>query len=200
MVSPQSPSLSVKSSEHPASPTHDESPQGQENLSFTNEEPNVEFMAIPSEDNNVRVSFCKASSKVAIHQADQPTSTPEESTDNEQSTYEEVAANVSNKDDPNMLVLTFRSWFLGIGFTCLLSFVNQFFWYRTSPLIIGVLVAQLLSHLLGKFMARFLPTRKWKIFRWTFTFNPGPFTVKEHCIITAMANAASVRCDGSATR
>ena len=195
MVNPQSPALSDKSSE-PAASTHDEGGQGQENASFANEEPNVEFMAIPGEDNNVRVSFCKASSTVDIEQAVDSTSTSEETAvDNEQSAYEEVAANVSNKDDPSISVLTFRSWFLGIAFTCLLSFVNQFFWYRTSPLIIGVLVAQLLSHLLGKLMARFLPSRRWKIFRWTFTLNPGPFTVKEHCIITAMANAASVRRD-----
>jgi len=105
---------------------------------------------------------------------------------------EEVAANVSNVDDPTVLVLTFRSWFLGLLFTCLLSFVNQFFWYRTSPLFVGTLVAQLLSYPLGKTMARLLPTRHFRIFRWNFTLNPGPFTIKEHCIITAMANATCV--------
>ena len=106
---------------------------------------------------------------------------------------EEVAAHVSNTDDPTISVLTFRSWFLGLLFTCLLSFVNQFFWYRTSPLFVGTLVAQLLTYPLGKLMAKLLPTRKFRIFRWTFTLNPGPFTIKEHCIITAMANATCVR-------
>ena len=137
-------------------------------------------------DNPMSVSFRKSTSTVNIDQTDPP-ATP---VDDEQSPYEEVAANVSNKDDPTMSVLTFRSWFLGLVFTCLLSFVNQFFWYRTSPLVIGVLVAQLLSHVLGKLMAKFLPCRTWKVLRWNFTLNPGPFTVKEHCIITAMANAA----------
>lgn len=117
---------------------------------------------------------------------------PLEIVENEQSPFEEVAANVSNKDDPSMAALTFRSWFLGIAFTCVLSFVNQFFWYRTSPLIIGVLVAQLLSHLLGKAMAKVLPRKTFKIFRWRFTLNPGPFTVKEHCIITTMASTGCV--------
>jgi hypothetical protein len=140
-----------------------------------------------NENDTVRVSFSKASSTVDIDRIDSCSTM-----DHQQSAYEEVAANVSNKDDPNILVLTFRSWLIGLTFTCLLSFVNQFFWYRTSPLIIGVLVAQLLSHLLGKLMARFLPTRQWKCFRWSFSLNPGPFTVKEHCIITTMANAASV--------
>ncbi|CAF1427936.1 unnamed protein product, partial [Rotaria sordida] len=36
------------------------------------------------------------------------------SNDDEQSPYEEVAVNISNKDDPTMLCLTFRSVFIGI--------------------------------------------------------------------------------------
>jgi 4-amino-4-deoxy-L-arabinose transferase-like glycosyltransferase len=80
----------------------------------------------------------------------------------------------------------------GLLFTCLLSFVNQFFWYRTSPLFVGTLVAQLLTYPLGKTMAKILPTRKFQIYRWSFSLNPGPFTMKEHCIITAMANATCV--------
>ncbi|CAF4541035.1 unnamed protein product, partial [Rotaria socialis] len=108
----------------------------------------------------------------------------------EQSPYEEVAANVSNKDDRDMPCLTLRSWIISLLFTCLLSFVNQFFWYRTSPLFVGVIVAQLLSHLLGKIMAKVLPRRTFKVWRWGFCLNPGPFTIKEHCIITAMASAA----------
>lgn len=105
---------------------------------------------------------------------------------------DEVAAAVADRDDPTMLVLTFRSWFLGLLFTVLLSFVNQFFWYRTSPLFVGTLVAQLLTYPLGKAMAKWLPKRTFKLYRWEFSFNPGPFTIKEHCIITAMANATCV--------
>jgi len=145
----------------------------------------------PIDINNLRVSFRKDSLTVDINQKHNPIQ-PLKINENEQSAYEEVAANVSNKDDPTQSVLTFRSLFLGLAFTCVLSFVNQFFWYRTSPLVIGVLVAQLLSHLLGKLMAKILPSRKFRIFRWNFTFNPGPFTVKEHCIITTMASVATV--------
>ena len=145
------------------------------------------YPSLPEDGSALRVSFNIADASVHIHSTE-----PEITVDDDQSPYDEVAANVSNKDDPTMAVLTFRSWFLGLVFTCVLSFINQFFWYRTSPLVIGVLVAQLLSHLLGKLLAKILPTRQWKIFRWTFSFNPGPFTVKEHCIITAMAGAAAV--------
>lgn len=147
----------------------------------------------PDATDDIRVSFRKDSLTVDIstrHNSTEPIVLNEN--ENEQSPYEEVAANVSNKDDPTQLVLTFRSWFLGLAFTCILSFVNQFFWYRTSPLVIGVLVAQLLSHLLGKFMAKVLPRRTFQIFRWKFSLNPGPFTVKEHCIITTMASTGCV--------
>lgn len=173
-----SPSPSIKSKE--------KSEDGHLNESFVDDNPQF-YPSLPEDGAVLRVSFNVADAEVHIH----PTNT-ETVDDEDQSPYEEVAANVSNKDDPSMPVLTFRSWLLGLAFTCILSFVNQFFWYRTSPLVIGVLVAQLLSHLLGKLLARVLPTRQWKIFRWSFTLNPGPFSVKEHCIITAMAGAAAV--------
>lgn len=175
---------------------------GQDNPSFLIEDADVEIKQFNNFSNhihNLRVSFRRNSLSVDIDQPDDPLepfdnndNNANQNHENEQSPYEEVAANVSNKDDPTMLVLTFRSWFLGLAFTCLLSFINQFFAYRTSPLMVGVLVAQLLSHLLGKLMAKILPTKKFKIFRWNFTLNPGPFTVKEHCIITTMASTACV--------
>jgi hypothetical protein len=152
------------------------------------------FHAKEPDIDTLQVVFSKENSTVDINYRDDSiiSAQPFAADDNEQASDEEVAANVSNKDDPSVSVLTFRSWFLGILFTCLLSFVNQFFWYRTSPLFVGTLVAQLLTYPLGKAMAKILPTRQVTIFRWTFTLNPGPFTTKEHCIITAMANATCV--------
>jgi hypothetical protein len=37
-------------------------------------------------------------------------------------------------------------------------------------------------------MARWLPTRVFRVFGYNFTFNPGPFNQKEHMLITVMAN------------
>jgi hypothetical protein len=113
----------------------------------------------------------------------------------EQSPYEEVAANVPNHDDPSMLCFTFRSFILGILFTCLLSFVNQFFIFRTSPLNIDMILVQLLCYPIGKLLATVLPNRTFQPFgkRWEFSLNPGPFTIKEHCIISTMSSTASVR-------
>jgi hypothetical protein len=173
---------------------------GEDNVNFAKDDGNTvdidfeEFERTESDIDHFHVAFSKATLKVDInYQQDATISTEPFAIDETgQASDEEVAANVSNTDDPSILVLTFRSWFLGLLFTCLLSFVNQFFWYRTSPLFIGTLVAQLLTYPLGKAMAKILPRRKFKIFRWSFTLNPGPFTIKEHCIITAMANATCV--------
>jgi OPT family small oligopeptide transporter len=73
-------------------------------------------------------------------------------------------------------------WALGIIFSCLLSFVNQFFWYRQNALTLSPLVVQLLSYPLGKLMEKVIPTSKF--------FNPGPFNMKEHVLITTMANCS----------
>ncbi|CAF3737962.1 unnamed protein product [Rotaria sp. Silwood1] len=73
--------------------------------------------------------------------------------DDEQSPFEEVAANISNKDDPTILCLTFRSVFIGILLTCFDSVVFQFFAYRTSPLDINIGLIILLAYMMGEFMA-----------------------------------------------
>lgn len=174
---------------------------GEDNINFANDYDgdivDIDLDEIQNNEpdvDNFHVAFSKATSTVDITYGQDSTTTAEPfaADETEQVSDEEVAANVSTVDDPSMLVLTFRSWFLGLLFTCLLSFVNQFFWYRTSPLFVGTLVAQLLTYPLGKFMAKTLPQRRFRIFRRSFTLNPGPFTIKEHCIITAMANATCV--------
>ena len=47
-----------------------------------------------------------------------------------ESPYAEVRAAVSNTDDPNMPVNTFRMWFIGIIITIIVSAINQFFVMR----------------------------------------------------------------------
>ncbi|CAF3966595.1 unnamed protein product, partial [Rotaria sordida] len=108
------------------------------------------------------------------------------SNDDEQSPYEEVAVNISNKDDPTMLCLTFRSVFIGILLTCLMSFTAQFFAYRTSPLDINIGLIILLGYMLGEFISKILPEKLFNM-----TINPGSFSVKEHTLITIMALTAT---------
>ncbi|KAI8969087.1 OPT family small oligopeptide transporter [Mycotypha africana] len=104
--------------------------------------------------------------------------------DEEDSPIEEVRAVVSNTDDPSLPVYTFRMWSLGIIFAALLSFVNQFFFYRQNALSLSPLVVQLLTFPLGKIMEKVIPKSPF--------FNPGPFNMKEHVLITVMANCSYV--------
>ena len=107
----------------------------------------------------------------------------------ENSPIEEVALTVPVGDDPETPVLTFRMWVLGTASCALLSFLNQFFWYRKEPLTITAISAQIAVVPLGRLMAAALPDRAFlRGTRWEFSLNPGPFNVKEHVIITIFAN------------
>ncbi|TFK79308.1 OPT oligopeptide transporter [Polyporus arcularius HHB13444] len=99
------------------------------------------------------------------------------------SPYPEVRSAVANTDDPDMPVNTFRAWFIGVLWAIIIPGMNQFFFFRYPSVTVGGIVAQLLSFPLGRLWARVLPNIK--IFG--VALNPGPFTVKEHVIITIMA-------------
>lgn len=104
----------------------------------------------------------------------------------------QVDITVPKTDDPTLPVYTFRMWFLGIASCVLLSFLNQFFWYRTEPLSIGSISAQIAVVPLGHLMARTVTNRVFlQGTRFEFTLNPGPFNVKEHVLITMLANAGA---------
>ncbi|KAI6671502.1 hypothetical protein NL676_006387 [Syzygium grande] len=78
------------------------------------------------------------------------------------------------------------------GVLPLLSFLNQFFWYRRERLSVTSVSAQVAVVPLGHLMAGVITKRVFfQGSKWQFTLNPGPFNVKE---ITVFANsgAASV--------
>ncbi|KAJ2444896.1 hypothetical protein GGF42_006163 [Coemansia sp. RSA 2424] len=87
--------------------------------------------------------------------------------------------------------MTFRSGVLGVFFVCLISFVNQFYWERDNPIALNLLIVQLLCYPLGVAMAWALPRRMWNCFGYKWTMNPGPFTIKEHVLISLMSNASA---------
>lgn len=116
----------------------------------------------------------------------------EPAAEEENSPVKQVALTVSTTDDPSLPVLTFRMWVLGTLSCVLLSFLNQFFWYRTEPLTITAISAQIAVVPLGQLMAAKITKRVfWKGSRWEFTLNPGPFNVKEHVLITIFANSGA---------
>ncbi|GMN58310.1 hypothetical protein TIFTF001_027405 [Ficus carica] len=119
----------------------------------------------------------------------------------EVSPIEEVRLTVTNTDDPTLPVWTFRMWFLGLLSCGLLSFLNQFFAYRTEPLIITQITVQVASLPIGHFLARTLPETRFRIPGFgarRFSVNPGPFNIKEHVLVTIFANAGSAFGSGSA--
>ncbi|RZS20509.1 hypothetical protein BHM03_00053031 [Ensete ventricosum] len=125
----------------------------------------------------------------------------EASEDEEISPIEQVRLTVRNTDDPTLPVWTFRMWFLGLASVCLMSFLNQFFSYRSEPLVITQITVQVASLPLGHFLARVLPTRRFRLpglGQREFSLNPGPFNMKEHVLISIFANAGCAFGNGSA--
>ncbi|KAK4792429.1 hypothetical protein SAY86_022864 [Trapa natans] len=121
--------------------------------------------------------------------------------DEDASPIEQVRLTVLNTDDPTLPVWTFRMWFLGLISCCLLSFLNQFFAYRTEPLVITQITIQVATLPIGRFLAAFLPTATFRLpglGEREFSVNPGPFNMKEHVLISIFANAGSAFGSGSA--
>ncbi|KAF8030991.1 hypothetical protein BT93_D0240 [Corymbia citriodora subsp. variegata] len=106
---------------------------------------------------------------------------------------EEVRLTVPTTDDPSLPAMTFRTWVLGIASCIILSFVNQFFGYRSNQLSISSISAQIVVLPIGKLMAATLPSKPIPVpfTRWSFSLNPGPFNLKEHVLITIFANSGA---------
>lgn len=131
-----------------------------------------------------------ATNKPSSSEVNEPVEPKEEKEEN--SPVKQVALTVPTTDDPSLPVLTFRMWVLGTLSCILLSFLNQFFWYRTEPLTITAISAQIAVVPLGQLMAAKITDRVFfKESRWEFTLNPGPFNVKEHVLITIFANSGA---------
>ena len=106
------------------------------------------------------------------------------------SPYPEVRALVPPVDDVDIPVNTFRAWFLGIIFAILGTGINQFFSMRYPGIWIYTYVAQFVAYPCGVFLAKFLPTYRFPLGPLSFTLNPGPFSQKEHMLISIMSNVA----------
>ncbi|KAM0934642.1 putative oligopeptide transporter, OPT superfamily [Dioscorea sansibarensis] len=124
--------------------------------------------------------------------ANEPSTSSSAEKEEQNSPIEQVALTVPTGDDPTIPCLTFRMWVLGTLSCVLLSFLNQFFWYRKEPLSITAISAQIAVVPIGHLMAATLTERVF--FRGTrceFTLNPGPFNMKEHVLITIFANSGA---------
>jgi OPT family small oligopeptide transporter len=106
----------------------------------------------------------------------------------DESPYPEVRAAVADVDVPSMPVNTFRMWFLGMFYVILVSGLNQFFEARYPTVFVGGFIVQLTALPLGKALEKILPTTRFRTFGCSWSLNPGPFNIKEHVLITVMAN------------
>ena len=105
------------------------------------------------------------------------------------SPYAEVRAAVRNYDE-DLPVNTIRAWVLGFLMVTLGSGLNMLFSLRNPSISISAFVAQLVAYPLGVGWDRIMPTRQFRTFGYTWSFNPGPFNMKEHALITIMANVS----------
>lgn len=98
------------------------------------------------------------------------------------SPFPAVRAVVPETDDKEIPVNTLRAWVLGIVFVFLGAGVNQFFSLRYPGVRIVSLVAELIAFPLGVILAKILPISR---------FNPDRhFNIKEHALVTIMANVS----------
>ncbi|KAJ5604373.1 hypothetical protein N7510_009527 [Penicillium lagena] len=100
----------------------------------------------------------------------------------EDSPYPEVRAVVQPVNDITQPVNTVRMWTIGLVFTIVGSGLNQFFSLRQPSVTISALVAQLLAFPVGRAWGKWMPLG---------ILNPDRhFNIKEHALITIMANVA----------
>lgn len=96
---------------------------------------------------------------------------------------------VSFSDDPTLPTLTFRYFILTIIFVVPGAFLSMMSHYRTTYAPYSIFFVQIASSYIGDWLAKVLPA--WNVrlplTRWSFSLNPGPFSVKEHVLITISA-------------
>jgi hypothetical protein len=96
---------------------------------------------------------------------------------------------VSYTDDPTLPTLTFRYFLLTIVFVVPGAFLSMMSHYRTTYAPYSIFFVQIASSYVGAWLAKVLPawTIRFPFTNWSFSLNPGPFSVKEHVLITISA-------------
>ena len=92
--------------------------------------------------------------------------------------------------DEEVPTSTIRAWVIGLLMTTICSSVNALFLLRYPIISIGPYVVQLIAYPIGLAWAKWMPAKEFKFFGLKANLNPGPFNIKEHVIIVAMANAS----------
>ncbi|KAJ5092700.1 hypothetical protein N7456_008561 [Penicillium angulare] len=92
-------------------------------------------------------------------------------------------------DDPTLPTITFRYFVLSALFVIPGAFLSQMSYFRTTSAPYSVFFVQIACHYVGHFLARTLPA--WNVglpgTRFSFNLNPGPWSIKEHVLVTVTA-------------
>ncbi|PSK37589.1 OPT family small oligopeptide transporter [Candidozyma pseudohaemuli] len=99
------------------------------------------------------------------------------------SIYPEVRS-VAQPFDDQVPCETFRVYVLGLLWTVIGSFINQFFTERMPSISLSTAVVQLCMFPCGKLLELILPAWDVKIWKWKFNLNPGPWSAKEQMLAT----------------
>ncbi|RMZ02277.1 hypothetical protein D0860_07285 [Hortaea werneckii] len=107
-----------------------------------------------------------------------------------ESPYEAVRAAVRETDGEEA-ANTIRAWVLGFIFVTAAACINMFLSMRSPAIIIPTVVILLLVYPVGCLWAKVMPTKKFNTLGVEWTLNTGPFTIKEHTVITLVANVTA---------
>jgi hypothetical protein len=96
---------------------------------------------------------------------------------------------VSLHDDTTLPTLTFRYFVLAILFVAPGAFLSQMSHFRTTYAPYSVLFVQIASNYAGLWLAKILPALYVRVpfTKYGFNLNPGPWSVKEHVLVTISA-------------
>lgn len=90
---------------------------------------------------------------------------------------------VSMTDNPEELTLTFRYFLLAVLFIVPGAFLSQMSYFRTTSAAYSVFFVQIASNYVGVWLAKVLPNKKIL----GINLNPGPWSTKEHVLVTLSA-------------
>lgn len=96
---------------------------------------------------------------------------------------------VNLTDDPTLPTITFRYFVLSAIFVIPGAFLSQMSYFRTTSANYSVFFVQIACHYAGHFLARTLPTWVVRVpgTGWSFSLNPGAWSIKEHVLVTVTA-------------
>ncbi|KAJ5888840.1 hypothetical protein N7495_008881 [Penicillium taxi] len=101
----------------------------------------------------------------------------------------QVRQMINMEDDPTLPTISFRYFVLSAIFVIPGAFLSQMSHFRTTEAPYSVFFVQIACHYAGHFLANTLPA--WNIgfpgTRWCFSLNPGPWSIKEHVLVTVTA-------------